>query len=60
MLNLLHENGLFSLSDASMAIVGRTRRSEWKTAGMLELDGVNVDIWEDYVISLKSNFILLK
>jgi hypothetical protein len=60
MVNFMHNNIILSLSIASMETLDRVGKSEWKTASMLELEGENVDLWGDFVASLKSNFIFLK
>jgi hypothetical protein len=59
MINKLHNQGIFSLKDTSIVDLYKIGRSDWKSAEMLKMEGVEVDIWHSYVAALKPNFILL-
>jgi hypothetical protein len=56
MINKLHNQGVFSLKEASIEDLDRIGRSDWKSVEMLELEGVEVDIWKTYVATLKIKF----
>jgi hypothetical protein len=54
--NVLHNQGIYSVKDATIKILDRTGRSEWKTTDILEIEGEREDRWGDFVASVKVNF----